>query len=327
MHFDEASSSDSPAFDSAQARPQAFGRISRDTDDGEPPRREGLPPAFRMRHGLHYVEQLMGDEPVQTGTPHPDRRDRRCGTGARPRRRRPRDVHPDTRDPASAVCRPHWRPIRRHRRRCAPQGGNRNRARYGTVRSARRCRRRRRPASRADGPPGAGADRRAGPAARGHRCRARRAEIQPRLRGVAARGSDAGRARPATRDDDHRIARDGTRKRGGARCGGRSRGWSAIDGDSRMPRCNRGRGGRRVAGSASSRNRDSAVARRALRSKRSPRSAASGDLWNPARALDPWLARSTNYGGSGEYCRPPGIDRGDGARLSSAVGGCHGPVL
>ncbi len=34
----------------------------------EPParRREGLPPAFRMRHSSHYVEQLMGDAPIQT---------------------------------------------------------------------------------------------------------------------------------------------------------------------------------------------------------------------------------------------------------------------
>jgi hypothetical protein len=28
--------------------------------------REGLPPAFRMRHGRHYVEQLMGDAPLRT---------------------------------------------------------------------------------------------------------------------------------------------------------------------------------------------------------------------------------------------------------------------
>jgi hypothetical protein len=29
-------------------------------------RREGLPPAYRMRHPRHYVEQLMGDAPIQT---------------------------------------------------------------------------------------------------------------------------------------------------------------------------------------------------------------------------------------------------------------------
>jgi signal transduction histidine kinase len=28
--------------------------------------REGLPPKFRMRHGSHYVEQLMGDAPIQS---------------------------------------------------------------------------------------------------------------------------------------------------------------------------------------------------------------------------------------------------------------------
>ena len=31
-----------------------------------PPVREGLPKAFRMRHGRHYVEQLMGDAPLRT---------------------------------------------------------------------------------------------------------------------------------------------------------------------------------------------------------------------------------------------------------------------
>src|SRR5205814_8446428 len=28
--------------------------------------REGLPAKFRMRHASHYVEQLMGDAPIQT---------------------------------------------------------------------------------------------------------------------------------------------------------------------------------------------------------------------------------------------------------------------
>ena len=41
-----------------------------DPDDfGDAPRaraREGLPKAFRMRHGSHYVEQLMGDAPIQS---------------------------------------------------------------------------------------------------------------------------------------------------------------------------------------------------------------------------------------------------------------------
>jgi signal transduction histidine kinase len=32
----------------------------------EAPRREGLPPAFRMRHARHYVEEVMGDAPIRT---------------------------------------------------------------------------------------------------------------------------------------------------------------------------------------------------------------------------------------------------------------------
>jgi ParB-like nuclease family protein len=41
--------------------------IAEDHEDPSPPRgREGLPPAFRMRHGRHYVEQLMGDAPLRT---------------------------------------------------------------------------------------------------------------------------------------------------------------------------------------------------------------------------------------------------------------------
>jgi hypothetical protein len=40
----------------------------REDDDGEPSARtrEGLPPAFRMRHARHYVEQVMGDGPIRT---------------------------------------------------------------------------------------------------------------------------------------------------------------------------------------------------------------------------------------------------------------------
>jgi hypothetical protein len=41
---------------------------SSESEDEEPgPRsREGLPPTFRMRHGRHYVEELMGDAPLRT---------------------------------------------------------------------------------------------------------------------------------------------------------------------------------------------------------------------------------------------------------------------
>jgi ParB/Sulfiredoxin domain len=35
-------------------------------DSSVAPVREGLPKAFRMRHGRHYVEQLMGDAPLRT---------------------------------------------------------------------------------------------------------------------------------------------------------------------------------------------------------------------------------------------------------------------
>jgi hypothetical protein len=35
-------------------------------DEPRPSAREGLPPKFRMRHAPHYVEQLMGDAPLQT---------------------------------------------------------------------------------------------------------------------------------------------------------------------------------------------------------------------------------------------------------------------
>jgi hypothetical protein len=41
--------------------------IAEDHAEATPPRgREGLPPAFRMRHGRHYVEQLMGEAPLRT---------------------------------------------------------------------------------------------------------------------------------------------------------------------------------------------------------------------------------------------------------------------
>src|SRR4051812_28761880 len=62
-----------PDFETNQA---AEGTIERpetpylDPDDfADVPRdrgREGLPPKFRMRHASHYVEQLMGDAPIQS---------------------------------------------------------------------------------------------------------------------------------------------------------------------------------------------------------------------------------------------------------------------
>jgi hypothetical protein len=60
-----------PDFEITPSAGQTSGRIETpycDPDDFESrtPVREGLPPKFRMRHGPHYVEQLMGDAPIQT---------------------------------------------------------------------------------------------------------------------------------------------------------------------------------------------------------------------------------------------------------------------
>jgi hypothetical protein len=62
-----------PDFEFTPGTDEALGRIDTpycDPDDfTDEPRtkgREGLPPKFRMRHAPHYVEQLMGDAPLQT---------------------------------------------------------------------------------------------------------------------------------------------------------------------------------------------------------------------------------------------------------------------
>jgi hypothetical protein len=62
-----------PDFEFTPGTDEPLGRIDTphfDPDDfaDEPRRspREGLPPKFRMRHAPHYVEQLMGDAPLQT---------------------------------------------------------------------------------------------------------------------------------------------------------------------------------------------------------------------------------------------------------------------
>ena len=63
-----------PEFEINQATNETIARPDTpylDPDDfaEEVPRtrgREGLPPAFRMRHASHYVEQLMGDAPIQS---------------------------------------------------------------------------------------------------------------------------------------------------------------------------------------------------------------------------------------------------------------------
>jgi ParB-like nuclease family protein len=41
-------------------------RDAADDDDHERPGREGLPKRFRMRHGRHYVDELLGDAPLRT---------------------------------------------------------------------------------------------------------------------------------------------------------------------------------------------------------------------------------------------------------------------
>ena len=62
-----------PDFEITPGPDETLGRIDTpycDPDDfADEPRtspREGLPPKFRMRHAPHYVEQLMGDAPLQT---------------------------------------------------------------------------------------------------------------------------------------------------------------------------------------------------------------------------------------------------------------------
>ena len=65
MHFDPAPSDESRSFESPRVSRSHL--IQQTPHDDDAPRgREGLPPAFRMRHGRHYVEQLMGDEPLRT---------------------------------------------------------------------------------------------------------------------------------------------------------------------------------------------------------------------------------------------------------------------
>jgi hypothetical protein len=69
LHFDPVSSEESTSdVRSSNIATEDFIEPEVDRDLGEPaPRsREGLPPAFRMRHSRHYVEQLMGDAPIRT---------------------------------------------------------------------------------------------------------------------------------------------------------------------------------------------------------------------------------------------------------------------
>ena len=62
-----------PDFEITPGADETIGRIENRycdpddfTDEPRTPAREGLPPKFRMRHAPHYVEQLMGEAPLQT---------------------------------------------------------------------------------------------------------------------------------------------------------------------------------------------------------------------------------------------------------------------
>ena len=67
MHFDPVTSQEVPSVDSPRIAPELIDtEIDREEEIPAPRSREGLPPAFRMRHGRHYVEQLMGDAPLRT---------------------------------------------------------------------------------------------------------------------------------------------------------------------------------------------------------------------------------------------------------------------
>jgi hypothetical protein len=68
VHFDPVGApQDQPQVNSPITSDEDIEReIDREEDRSAPRTREGLPKAFRMRHGKHYVEQLMGDAPLRT---------------------------------------------------------------------------------------------------------------------------------------------------------------------------------------------------------------------------------------------------------------------
>src|SRR5262245_41052287 len=68
VHFDPvgASQDQSQVNDHLTSDDHIEREIDREEDRSAPRTREGLPKAFRMRHGRHYVEQLMGDAPLRT---------------------------------------------------------------------------------------------------------------------------------------------------------------------------------------------------------------------------------------------------------------------
>ena len=68
MHFDPVSSQEPPSARSSSIESAQIIDHEIESEDESPLRRarEGLPPAFRMRHQRHYVEQLLGDAPLRT---------------------------------------------------------------------------------------------------------------------------------------------------------------------------------------------------------------------------------------------------------------------
>ena len=68
MHVDPAGPEDSSSLKSlgVPSSPRGRGASKVEDEQAAAPRRDGLPKAFRMRHGKHYVEQLMGDGPLKT---------------------------------------------------------------------------------------------------------------------------------------------------------------------------------------------------------------------------------------------------------------------
>ncbi|HSC28630.1 MAG TPA: ParB N-terminal domain-containing protein [Vicinamibacterales bacterium] len=71
MHFDPvASPQQSSSISSRHIAPPeddfVDSEIEQESEEPAPRSREGLPPAFRMRHERHYVEQVMGEAPLRT---------------------------------------------------------------------------------------------------------------------------------------------------------------------------------------------------------------------------------------------------------------------
>jgi hypothetical protein len=69
VHLDPVGSERPSASDLSEFETELIGREGReDRDDNEPNARarEGLPKRFRMRHGRHYVDELLGETPLRT---------------------------------------------------------------------------------------------------------------------------------------------------------------------------------------------------------------------------------------------------------------------